>query len=113
MLSAIQATVSSLPWRSLIVVEPEAELTVVEQYLSTDNDLEAYFNPVAELFVGEGRRFAICAHRTSPSAVGFSAASVPRSSVTPPCTGSASVSVRVRASSVWRPTFRVGAPTGV
>jgi Fe-S cluster assembly protein SufD len=54
-LSAIQATASShLPWRSLIVVEPEAELTVVEQYLSTDSELEAYFNPVVELFVGEG-----------------------------------------------------------
>jgi Fe-S cluster assembly protein SufD len=53
--SAIQATASShFPWRSLIVVEPEAELTVVEQYLSTDSDLEAYFNPVVELFVGEG-----------------------------------------------------------
>jgi Fe-S cluster assembly protein SufD len=54
-LSAIQGAGSShLPWRSLIVVEPEAELTLVEQYLSTDSDLEAYFNPVVELFVGEG-----------------------------------------------------------
>jgi Fe-S cluster assembly protein SufD len=54
-LSAIQGTTAShFPWRSLIVVEPEAELTVVEQYLSTDSDLEAYFNPVVELFVGEG-----------------------------------------------------------
>ena len=54
-LSAIQASASShFPWRSLIVVEPEAEVTVVEQYLSTENDLEAYFNPVTELFVGEG-----------------------------------------------------------
>jgi Fe-S cluster assembly protein SufD len=62
-LSAIQATASShLPWRSLIVVEPEAELTVVEQYLSTASDLEAYFNPVTELFVGEGARLRfLCA----------------------------------------------------
>jgi Fe-S cluster assembly protein SufD len=53
--SAIQATASStLFWRSLIVVEPEAELTLVEQYLSSDEDLDAYFNPVVELFVGEG-----------------------------------------------------------
>jgi Fe-S cluster assembly protein SufD len=53
--SAIQGAASSyFPWRSLIVVEPEAELTVVEQYLSADSDLEAYFNPVVELFVGEG-----------------------------------------------------------
>jgi Fe-S cluster assembly protein SufD len=54
-LSTIQAAgASHLAWRSLIVVEPEAELTVVEQYLSSDSDLEAYFNPVVELFVGEG-----------------------------------------------------------
>jgi Fe-S cluster assembly protein SufD len=53
--SAIQGTASSyFPWRSLIVVEPEAELTVVEQYLSAESDLDAYFNPVVELFVGEG-----------------------------------------------------------
>jgi Fe-S cluster assembly protein SufD len=66
-LSAIQATASShLPWRSLIVVEPEAEVTVVEQYLSTDTDLEAYFNPVTELFVGKGARLRfLCAQDLS------------------------------------------------
>jgi Fe-S cluster assembly protein SufD len=65
--TAIQATGSShFPWRSLIVVEPEAELTVVEQYLSTDTDLEAYFNPVTELFVGEGARVKfLCAQDLS------------------------------------------------
>jgi Fe-S cluster assembly protein SufD len=45
-----------MSWRSLIVVEPGAELTVVEQYLSAEEDLEAYFNPVTELFVGEGAK---------------------------------------------------------
>jgi Fe-S cluster assembly protein SufD len=66
-LSAIQATASShFPWRSLIVVEPEAEATVVEQYLSTENDLDGYFNPVTELFVGEGARVRyLCAQDLS------------------------------------------------
>ena len=65
--SAIQAAGSShFPWRSLIVVEPEAELTVVEQYLSAESDLEAYFNPVTELFVGAGARVKfLCAQDLS------------------------------------------------
>lgn len=65
--TAIQATGSShFPWRSLIVVEPQAEVTVVEQYLSTDSDLEAYFNPVVELFVGEGAKVRyLCAQDLS------------------------------------------------
>jgi Fe-S cluster assembly protein SufD len=50
----------------LIVVEPEAELTVVEQYLSAESDLEAYFNPVTELFVGAGARVKfLCAQDLS------------------------------------------------
>ena len=53
-LSAIQATSgSAMFWRSLIVVEAGAEATVVEQYLSADHDLDGYFNPVTEIFVGE------------------------------------------------------------
>jgi Fe-S cluster assembly protein SufD len=56
-LTAIQATDgSALHWRSLIVVEEGAELTLVEQYLSSDDDLDGYFNPVVELSVGEGAR---------------------------------------------------------
>ncbi len=55
MLSAIQAAASgALHWRSLVVVEDEAELTVVEQYLSASDDLDGYFNPVVELIVGAG-----------------------------------------------------------
>ena len=54
-ITAIQAAAAHrLPWRSLIVVEPGAEVTVVEQYLSAAEDVDAYFNPVTELFVGEG-----------------------------------------------------------
>jgi Fe-S cluster assembly protein SufD len=53
-LSAIQATASSaLFWRSLIVVEAGAELTLAEQYLSGSEELDAYFNPVVEVVVGE------------------------------------------------------------
>ena len=43
-------------WRSLVVVEQGAEATVVEQYMSGADDLEAYFNPVTELIVGEGAK---------------------------------------------------------
>jgi Fe-S cluster assembly protein SufD len=53
-ITAIQASAGAMPWRSLIVVEPGAEATVVEQYLSADDDLEGYFNPVTEIVVGEG-----------------------------------------------------------
>jgi len=52
-ITAIQATAGAMPWRSLIVVEDGAEATVVEQYLSADDELEGYFNPVTEIVVGE------------------------------------------------------------
>ena len=53
-ITAIQATAGAMPWRSLIVVEDGAEATIVEQYLSADDELEGYFNPVTEIVVGEG-----------------------------------------------------------
>ena len=53
--SVIQATRRRrCHWRSLIVVEEGAEVTVAEQWLSSADDLEGYFNPVTELFVGDG-----------------------------------------------------------
>jgi Fe-S cluster assembly protein SufD len=52
--SVIQATTGALPWRSLIVIEAGAEATVAEQWLSSDAALDGYFNPVAEVVVGEG-----------------------------------------------------------
>jgi Fe-S cluster assembly protein SufD len=56
-LSAIQAQGgSAMFWRSLIVAEDEAEVTVVEQYLSSDGELEGYFSPVVELVVGQAAR---------------------------------------------------------
>ena len=53
-ITAIQASAGAMPWRSLIVIEPGAEATIVEQYLSADDELEGYFNPVTEIVVGEG-----------------------------------------------------------
>jgi Fe-S cluster assembly protein SufD len=53
-ITAIQASPGAMPWRSLIVVEDGAETTIVEQYLSADDELEGYFNPVTEIVVGEG-----------------------------------------------------------
>jgi Fe-S cluster assembly protein SufD len=66
-LSALQNEAhGAMFWRSLIVVEQEAELTVAEQYLSSDNGLEGYFNPVVELFVGEGASVSyLCAQDLS------------------------------------------------
>jgi Fe-S cluster assembly protein SufD len=52
--SVIQATAGALPWRSLIVVEAGAQVTVAEQWLSSAADLPAYFNPVTEIMVGDG-----------------------------------------------------------
>jgi Fe-S cluster assembly protein SufD len=53
-ISALQSQDGAVHWRSLIVVEEGAEVTIVEQYLSTDDSLAAYFNPVTELIVGDG-----------------------------------------------------------
>jgi Fe-S cluster assembly protein SufD len=53
-ITALQASAGVMPWRSLIVVEDGAELTVAEQFLSADDELEAYFNPVSEVIVGDG-----------------------------------------------------------
>jgi Fe-S cluster assembly protein SufD len=52
-ITALQATAGAMPWRSLIVVEDGAEVTVAEQYVSASEDLDGYFNPVTEMVVGE------------------------------------------------------------
>ena len=55
--SAVQGTPgTAMHWRSLIVLEEGAEATVAEQYMSGSEDLDAYFNPVTELIVGEGAK---------------------------------------------------------
>ena len=43
-------------WRVLIVLAEGAKLTVAEHFLSAEPDLDAYFNPVAEIFIGAGAR---------------------------------------------------------
>jgi Fe-S cluster assembly protein SufD len=53
-ITALQANAGAMPWRSLIVVEEGAELTLAEQFLSADDELEGYFNPVSEVIVGDG-----------------------------------------------------------
>jgi Fe-S cluster assembly protein SufD len=52
--SVLHDSASALHWRSLIVVEDGAELTLAEQWASSADDLEGYFNPVTELIVGQG-----------------------------------------------------------
>jgi Fe-S cluster assembly protein SufD len=51
--SVLHDSPSALHWRSLIVVEEGAELILAEQWASSADDLEGYFNPVTELIVGE------------------------------------------------------------
>jgi Fe-S cluster assembly protein SufD len=53
-ITAIQASAAAMPWRSLIVAEEGARVTVAEQFLSADEDLEGYFNPVTEVIVRDG-----------------------------------------------------------
>ena len=54
-LSAIQRRAGSLlGWRSLIVLEEGAEAEVWEQYLAADQEVDALFNGVTELIVGDG-----------------------------------------------------------
>ena len=52
--SVLHDSASAIHWRSLIVVEEGAEVTVTEQWASSADDLEGYFNPVTELIVGDG-----------------------------------------------------------
>ena len=47
---------SALHWRTLVVLEENAEADVWEVYESADPDLEALFNGVVELVVGPGAR---------------------------------------------------------
>jgi Fe-S cluster assembly protein SufD len=46
----------ALHWRTLIVLEEDAEAEIWEQYLSADQDTEGLFNTVVELRVGPGAR---------------------------------------------------------
>jgi len=46
----------SLNWRTLIVLDEQAEAEVWEQYLSADEDVDALFNVVTEIVVGPGAR---------------------------------------------------------
>jgi Fe-S cluster assembly protein SufD len=67
--SVIQATATALPWRSLIVIEAGAQATIAEQWLSSEADLEGYFNPVSEVVVGEGANLHyLCAQDLSERA---------------------------------------------
>jgi Fe-S cluster assembly protein SufD len=56
-ISAIQtAAGSTLNWRTLVVLEEEAEAEIWESYGSEDDELDAVLNAVVELRVGSGAR---------------------------------------------------------
>ena len=47
---------SALFWRLLVIADPGARFTLVEEIVSSKPDLQAYTNEAAELFVGEGAK---------------------------------------------------------
>jgi Fe-S cluster assembly protein SufD len=47
---------AALFWRLLVVAEPGARFSLIEEYVSATPVLSAYSNAVAELFVGEGAK---------------------------------------------------------
>jgi Fe-S cluster assembly protein SufD len=53
-LSVLQEGDGSLGWRTLIVLEEEAQAEVWERYATADGDAEGLFNGVVELSVGPG-----------------------------------------------------------
>jgi len=50
------ANASSLFWRLLVIADPGARFTLVEEVVSSSPDLHAYTNEAAELFVGDGAK---------------------------------------------------------
>src|SRR5207247_5517067 len=50
------ANESALFWRLLVIADPGARFTLVEEIVSPDPELHAYTNEAAELFVGEGAK---------------------------------------------------------
>src|SRR6266542_715402 len=46
----------SLFWRLLVIADPEARFTLVEECVSSSPDLHSYTNTAAELFVGDGAK---------------------------------------------------------
>ena len=53
-LSAVVDGASALHWRTLIVLDEDAEAEVWEQHLSSDEESEGLLNTVVELVVGQG-----------------------------------------------------------
>lgn len=68
-LTAIQrASGRSLNWRTLIVLEENAEAEVWERYLSADDGIASLFNGVTELIVGPGANLRyVCGQALSPA----------------------------------------------
>jgi Fe-S cluster assembly protein SufD len=50
------STQGALFWRLLVIADPGARFTIVEEAVSATPELQAYTNEAAELFVGEGAK---------------------------------------------------------
>ena len=46
----------SLFWRLLVVADPESRFTLIEEYASSDSELESYSNAVVEIVVGQAAK---------------------------------------------------------
>jgi len=67
-----EASVASIGWRTLIVLEEDAEAEVWEQYLSAGEEVEGVFNTVVELSVGQNARLRyVCAQSLSEKSAIF------------------------------------------
>jgi Fe-S cluster assembly protein SufD len=63
-----QAAGQTLNWRTLIVLEEEAEAEIWERYLSADPAADALFNGVTEVIVGPGARLRyVCGQALAPT----------------------------------------------
>jgi Fe-S cluster assembly protein SufD len=65
---------TALHWRTLVVLEEGAQAEVWEQFVSSEDDQDAYFSPVTELAVGQNARLRyVCAQGLSEKAWIFGA----------------------------------------
>ncbi len=105
LLTAIQADPGTeLARHTLIVLDEGAQAEVWEQQLSATADLDAVFNTVVELSVGDNAHLQIRLWAIAVGvAAGSSAPTAPRSAATRRSTGSRSGSDPPRAASGWRP----------
>jgi len=100
----------ALFWRLLVVAEPGARFSLIEEYVSASAELPAYTNAVAELFVGEGAKLEYVSLQNLSGRHGTSRPIMRASSAMRSSTGSPAASARSAARRGSRTTLRARAP---